>query len=67
MKRIISLIGIVVFVCNYFKIIETQIAFYVGDKVFIANIVLAVTLLLIIYIAYFLETYYTFKRNINNH
>ena len=62
----IAIVGVIVFSCNYFKLIETEIAFYVGDKAFIANIVLAVILLISIYIAYFLGTYYTFKRNINN-
>lgn len=62
----IAIVGVIVFVFNYFKIIETQISFYVGDKAFIANIVLAVSLLISIYVAYFLGTYYTFKRNINN-
>ena len=60
----IAIVGVIVFSCNYFKLIETEI--YVGDKAFIANIVLAVILLISIYIAYFLGTYYTFKRNINN-
>ena len=60
----IAIVGVIVFSCNYFKLIETEIAFYVGDKAFIANIVLAVALLISIYIAYFLGTYYTFKRNI---
>lgn len=62
----IALVGVIVFSCNYFKVIETEISFYVGDKVFIANIVFAVILLISIYIVYFLGTYYTFKRNINN-
>lgn len=62
----IAIVGVIVFSCNYFKLIETEIAFYVGDKAFIANIVFAVILLISIYIAYFLGTYYTFKRNINN-
>lgn len=62
----IALVGVIVFSCNYFKVIETEISFYVGDKAFIANIVFAVILLISIYIVYFLGTYYTFKRNINN-
>ncbi len=62
----IALVGVIVFSCNYFKVIETEISFYVGDKDFIANIVFAVILLISIYIVYFLGTYYTFKRNINN-
>lgn len=62
----IAIVGVVVFACNYFKLIETEISFYVGDKAFIANIVLAVIILISIYIAYFFATYYTFKRNINN-
>ena len=35
----IALVGVIVFSCNYFKVIETEISFYVGDKAFIANIV----------------------------
>lgn len=62
----IAIVGVIVFACNYFKLIETEISFYIGDKAFIANIVLAVILLISIYIAYFLGTYYTFKRNIND-
>lgn len=49
----IALVGVIVFSCNYFKVIETEISFYVGDKDFIANIVFAVILLISIYIVYF--------------
>lgn len=62
----IALIGVVVFVCNYYSIYEAQISSYIGGAVFAANISIAVALIILVYICYFTATYYTFKRNVQS-
>ncbi len=62
----IGVIGFVVFIYNYYQIFETQMSSYVGDKMFILNMIIGIVLMLMIYVSYFLGTYYTFKRNIRN-
>ena len=37
-----------------------------GDKMFILNMIIGIVLMIIVYVSYFLGTYYTFKRNIKN-
>lgn len=60
----IAMIGVIVFIYNYFGLFSSQITSYIGDKAFVANIVVALILIISIYICYFTATYYTFKRNI---
>ena len=62
----IGVIGFVVFIYNYYHIFETQMSSYVGDKMFILNMIIGIVLMIIVYVSYFLGTYYTFKRNIKN-
>ena len=62
----IPVIGFVVFIYNYYHIFETQMSSYVGDKMFILNMIIGIVLMIIVYVSYFLGTYYTFKRNIKN-
>lgn len=62
----IAILGFIIFIYNYY-ILNTQIIIsYVGDKVFMLNIVMALILMICIYICYFIGTYYTFKRNIRS-
>lgn len=60
----IAIIGVIVFIYNFFGLLSSQITSYIGDKAFIANIIVAFILIISIYICYFVATYYTFKRNI---
>ncbi|MBS6023301.1 MAG: FtsX-like permease family protein [Paeniclostridium sordellii] len=63
---VIAVVGYIIFIYNYY-ILNTQIiSSYVGDKVFILNIFIALVLMIFIYICYFTGTYYTFKRNIRS-
>lgn len=62
----IAIIGFVIFMCNFTKVISQQINSYIGDTAFIFNIGIALVLILIIYVWYFIGTYYTFKRNVKN-
>ena len=62
----IAMIGIIVFIYNFFGLLSSQITSYIGDKAFVANIVVALILIISIYICYFAATYYTFKRNIKD-
>lgn len=60
----IALIGFVIFIYNYYIINSVVIDSYIGDKVFVFNITIAMILMICIYVCYFIGTYYTFKRNI---
>lgn len=62
----IAVIGFLIFLYNYTKIFKNEINIYIGDKAFIFNVVISLGLILTIYICYFVATYYTFKRNIEN-
>lgn len=61
---LIALIGFVIFIYNYYIINSVVIDSYIGDKVFVLNITIAMILMICIYVCYFIGTYYTFKRNI---
>ena len=60
------MIGVATFVYNYYLFYKDIITVFVGDKTFILSVIFGVTLMLVVYICYFVGTYYTFKRNINN-
>lgn len=60
----IAIIGFIIFIYNYAIIFNSEISAYIGEKSFILNIKIALVLIVSIYIAYFIATYYTFKRNI---
>ena len=62
----IAMIGVIVFIYNFFGLLSSQITSYIGGKAFVANIVVALILIISIYICYFAATYYTFKRNIKD-
>jgi len=62
----IAMVGVAVFVYNFYLLFKDVITVFVGDKTFVLSIILGVSLMLVVYICYFAGTYYTFKRNINN-
>lgn len=62
----IAMIGIIIFIYNFYIIYKDIINTYIGNEVFILTIILGVILMIGIYLCYFVGTYYSFKRNINN-
>lgn len=62
----IAMVGVTIFVYNFYLLFKDIITVFVGDKIFILSIIFGIALMLIVYICYFVGTYYTFKRNINN-
>lgn len=61
----IAITGFVVFMLNFTNIISQQIQSFIGDKGLILNIGVSSALMILIYGCYFIGTYYSFKRNIN--
>lgn len=62
----IAMVGAIIFIYNYYIYYKDVITTYVGDTTFILSIIVGVVLMIGVYICYFVGTYYTFKRNINN-
>jgi hypothetical protein len=62
----IAIIGVSIFIYNYYLFYKDIITVFVGDKTFILSSIFGVALMLGVYICYFGGTYYTFKRNVNN-
>ena len=62
----IAMIGVTIFIYNYYLLYKDIITVFVGDKTFALSIAFGVALMFVVYICYFGGTYYTFKRNINN-
>lgn len=63
---IIGVIGFVVFIYNFYLVYESFIASYIGDNLFVLNMIVGIVLMIMIYVSYFVGTYYTFNRNIKN-
>ncbi|MBU5226294.1 ABC transporter permease [Clostridium senegalense] len=63
---IVSTVEFIIFIYYYMNIFLNQMNVYIGDEAFIFNIGIAFFIIIIIYASYFLSTYYTFKRNIND-
>lgn len=61
----IAMIGVSIFIYNYYLYYKDIITAYVGDVTFILSIFFGVILMFIVYTCYFIGTYYSFKRNIN--
>ena len=61
----IAMIGDAIFIYNYYLIYNDIITVFVGNIEFILSIIFGVALMIVIYMCYFIGTYYTFKRNIN--
>ncbi|MPM07129.1 Bacitracin export permease protein BceB [bioreactor metagenome] len=62
----IAMVGVIVFIHNYYLIYKDIISTYIGDITFILSIITGIVLMIGIYICYFGGTYYTFKRNVNS-
>ena len=62
----IAMIGIIIFIYNFYIIYKDIINTYIGNEVFILTIIFGVILMIGIYLCYFVGTYYSFKRNIDN-
>ena len=62
---VIAMIGDAIFIYNYYLIYNDIITVFVGNIEFILSIIFGVALMIVIYICYFIGTYYTFKGNIN--
>lgn len=62
----IAMIGVAIFIYNFYIFYKDIITVFVGDKIFILSISFGIVLMLIVYLSYFIGTYYTFKRNVNN-
>lgn len=62
----IAMIGVAIFIYNFYIFYKDIITVFVGEKIFVLSISFGIVLMLIVYLSYFLGTYYTFKRNVNN-
>lgn len=61
----IAMIGVILFIYNLFGLYSTQIQVYMGYSAFLLNITLAILLIFLIYLCYYIATYFAFKRNIS--
>ncbi|MBU3091023.1 ABC transporter permease [Clostridium sp. CF011] len=60
----VAIIGFIICMYNFEGINSKVISVFIGDSAFVFNIGISLAIILIIYICYFLATYYTFKRNV---
>lgn len=60
----IALVGVGIFIYNYYLMYQEVIATFIGGNLFILSIVTGIILTICVYVYYFVGTYYTFKRNI---
>ena len=61
---VIGTIAFVVFIYNYYIMCEELIKVFIGSNMFIVNMSIGIFLMIMLYVSYFVGTYYTFKRNI---
>ncbi|GAB6106690.1 FtsX-like permease family protein [Fusibacter bizertensis] len=63
---LVAVFGFYIFF-NAFKIASKSItAAYIGDQAFMFNITISLMIIIIIYFCYFITTFYSFKRNVEN-
>ena len=60
----IALIGVGIFIYNYYLMYKERIVTFIGFNLFIFIIATGIILTICVYMCYFAGTYYTFKRNI---
>lgn len=60
----IALIGVGIFIYNYYLMYQERIVTFIGFNLFIFSIATGIILTICVYMCYFAGTYYTFKRNI---
>lgn len=63
---LISIIGVGIFVYHFVGMHYTEVRLFIGTEVFILNICISITIIVLVYISYFLATYFGFKRNIES-
>lgn len=61
----IAMIGVAIFIYNFYLYYKDIITVFVGDTTFILSVAFGITLMIIVYICYFVGTYYSFKRNVD--
>ncbi|WP_040329075.1 FtsX-like permease family protein [Clostridium ihumii] len=61
---VIGTIAFVVFIYNYYIMYEELIKVFIGSNMFVVNMSIGIFLMIMLYVSYFVGTYYTFKRNI---
>ncbi|ADL53978.1 ABC transporter permease [Clostridium cellulovorans] len=63
---IIAVFGFYIFFYAFASASRTLIDIYIGDKAFMFNISISLILIIVIYVCYFVATYYSFKRNVES-
>lgn len=61
----IAMIGVAIFIYNFYLYYNDIITVFVGDTTFVLSVAFGITLMIIVYICYFAGTYYSFKRNVD--
>lgn len=61
----IAMIGVIVFIYNLFGLYAAPIKSYIGYNTFLLNIIVAILLMFLIYLCYYIATYFAFKRNVS--
>ena len=61
----IAMIGVAIFIYNFYLYYKDIITVFVGDTTFVLSVAFGITLMIIVYICYFAGTYYSFKRNVD--
>lgn len=62
----IAMIGVIVFIYNLFGLYAAPIKSYIGYNTFLLNITAAILFMFLIYLCYYIATYFAFKRNVEN-
>ncbi|KYH34562.1 bacitracin export permease protein BceB [Clostridium tepidiprofundi DSM 19306] len=62
---LVSILVLSIFLCNFVDMFNDIVRVFIGTNVFILNVSISSTIIVLIYISYFLVTYFGFKRNIN--
>lgn len=63
---IAALLGIGVFLYYFSNQYYNELRLYVGSQVFMLNVAISITVIILLYANYFVAAYYGFKRNINH-
>ncbi|SHI94452.1 putative ABC transport system permease protein [Clostridium cavendishii DSM 21758] len=64
LPMLIAIMNFPVFIYNFFKYMETGIMLYVGDKAFVFSVILSLSIIVVLYMIYFIATYCMFKNNV---
>jgi putative ABC transport system permease protein len=63
---IVAVFGFYIFFNAFQSASSTIIDIYIGDKAFMFNISISLVIIIVIYLCYFITTYYSFKRNVES-